>query len=165
MKQLGLKWDPKVIASGVIAYRETSAAYLKPYPDTIPTLLKIRDLGYKLGVVSEGKAVKQWQKLVQLGIQHIFHFVIISEELGLETLDPSLFKTALENLMVQPRETVFVGSRFEPDMISANKAGLISVRIRRGEHRVESTKKTEATPSHEINNLSELFNVIEKNTL
>jgi len=32
IKQLGLKWDPKVIASGVIAYRETSAAYLAKTP-------------------------------------------------------------------------------------------------------------------------------------
>jgi len=81
LKRLGLRWDPSVIASGVIAYRETSAAYLKPYPDTVPTLIKLRDLGYKLGVVSEGRAVKQWQKLVQLGVQHIFHFVVVSEEL------------------------------------------------------------------------------------
>jgi len=162
LKRLGLRWDPRVIASGVIAYRETSAAYLKPYPDTVPTLLKIRDLGYKLGVVSAGIAVKQWQKLVQLGVQHIFHFVIISEELKLKSLDPGLFKVALEKAGVQPEETVFVGSQLEPDVVSANKVGVISVRIRRGEHRVERPEKTEATPKYEINGLSEIFDVIKR---
>jgi len=162
LKRLGLRWDPRVIASGVITYRETSAAYLKPYPDAVPTLLKLRDSGYKLGVVSEGIAVKQWQKLVQLGVQHLFHFVIISEERGHETLDETLFKVALGKLAARPEEAIFVGSRLEPDIISANMAGVVSVRIRRGEHRLESPKKTEATPRYEINSLSEIFDVIRK---
>ena len=65
LNRLGLKWNPRVIASGVIAYRETSTAYLKPYPDTVPTLLNLRDKGCKVAVASAGRAVKQWQKLVQ----------------------------------------------------------------------------------------------------
>jgi len=62
LTRLGLKRNPRVIASGVIAYRETSNAYLKPYPDTIPILLSLRDRAYKIAVVSAGRAVKQWQK-------------------------------------------------------------------------------------------------------
>jgi len=162
LKRLGLKREPRVIASGVIAYRETSAAYLKPYPDTVSTLLKLRDLEYKLGVISGGIAVKQWQKLVQLGVQHIFHFVVISEELGTENLDLNVFEFALEKMGVRPEETVFIGSRLEPDILCANKVGLISVRIRKGEHRFESPEKTESTPRYEINRLSEIFDVIRK---
>jgi len=162
LNRLGLKWNPRVIASGVLAYRETSAAYLKPYPDTVPTLLKLRDQKYKLGVVSEGRAVKQWQKLVQLGVQHIFHFVMISEELGLKTLDSEMFKAALNKLGTKPEETIFVGSRLEPDIACANELGIISVRIRRGEHRTETPERAEATPKYEINSLSEIFNVIKK---
>lgn len=162
LKRLGLKWEPRVIAAGVIAYRETSTAYLKPYPETVPTLLKLRDLGYKLGVISDGLAVKQWQKLVQLGIQHIFHFVTISEELGLETFDSDLFKTALKKADVKPQEAIFVGSRLEPEIMSANRAGVISVRIRRGEHRVESPEKTETKPRYEIDKLSEILDIIRK---
>jgi len=162
LERLGLKWDPRVIASGVIAYRETSAAYLKPYPDTVPTLLKLRDKGYRLGVVSEGRAVKQWQKLVQLGAQHIPHLVIISEELGLEALDSSLFKAVLERIDAQPRETIFVGSKLEPDIASANGLGVITVRIRKGKNRIETPERDEATPKYEIDRLSEIFNVIKK---
>ena len=56
LEHLGLKWDPRIIASGVIAYRETSAAYLKPYPDTVPSLLLLREQGYRLGVVAAPKS-------------------------------------------------------------------------------------------------------------
>ncbi|MEM2110688.1 MAG: HAD family hydrolase [Candidatus Bathyarchaeia archaeon] len=161
LKRLGLKWNPRVIASGVIAYRETSMSNLKPYPDTIPTLLKLRDRGYKLAVISQGPAVKQWQKLIQLGLRHIFHLVIISEELGLETLGPSLFEAVLDRLNIQPKEAVFIGNQIDPDIISANRTGVFSVRIRKGQYVAESLKE-EATPKFEINRLSDIFNVIEK---
>jgi putative hydrolase of the HAD superfamily len=42
---LGLKWSPEVIAAGVVAYRATSPIYVMPFPDTVPTLLKLRDTG------------------------------------------------------------------------------------------------------------------------
>ncbi|MDH5460843.1 MAG: HAD family hydrolase, partial [Candidatus Bathyarchaeota archaeon] len=92
LERLGLEWNPRVIAAGVIAYRETSSAYLKPYPDTISVLLKLRESGYRLGVVSEGRSVKQWQKLIQLGIQHLFHRVVISEEIRENTVAPEMFE-------------------------------------------------------------------------
>jgi len=162
LERLGLKWNPRVIAAGVAAYRETSSAYLKPYPDTIPTLLKLRDKGYKLGIVSDGRTVKQWQKLIQLGIQHLFHFVVISEELGIKTMDPELFKTALKELKAQPNEAVFVGNQLETDILCANKAKVISVRIRKGESRMEEPQSAEMTPKYEINELSKILEILEK---
>ena len=162
LERLGLKWDPRVIAAGVAAYRETSPAYLKPYPDTIPTLLKLRDIGYQLGIVSEGRAVKQWQKLIQLGIQHLFHSVIISEEIGIETMSPELFRLILKKLKIQPNEAIFVGNQLETDILCANKAKVISVRIRKGESRMAEPKSTEMIPKYEINDLFEIVQIVEK---
>lgn len=47
LERLGLRWNPRVIAAGVVAYRETSEVYLKPFSDTIPTLVKLRDQKYE----------------------------------------------------------------------------------------------------------------------
>ena len=35
LERLGLKWNPEVIAAGVVAYRATSPIYLTPFPDTV----------------------------------------------------------------------------------------------------------------------------------
>jgi len=75
LERLGLKWNPEVIAAGIVAYRATSPIYLTPFPDTVPTLLKLRDAGYKLGVASKGRAVKQRQRLTQLGLKYMFHVI------------------------------------------------------------------------------------------
>jgi putative hydrolase of the HAD superfamily len=162
LEKLGLRWNPRVIAAGVAAYRETSSAYLKPYAETFPTLLKLREVGYKIGVVSEGRAVKQWQKLIQLGIPHLFDGVITPEEIGAHALKPEMFKSILETFKVQPSETIFIGTKLETDILCANKAKIISVRIRKGEHRTEEPKSVETTPAHEINRLSDVFEILER---
>jgi len=162
LERLGLKWNPRVIAAGVTAYRETSSAYLKTYSDTVPALLKLRESGYRLGIVSEGRAVKQWQKLIQLGIQHLFHRVLISEEIKEDTVTPEMFKLVLKELSAFPEETVFVGNRLDTDIQSANKAAIISIRMRKGEHRVEEPKSPEMAPKYEISKISEIFDVLKK---
>ena len=73
LEHLGLKWNPEVMAEGVVACRATSPIYLTPFLGTVPTLLKLRDAGYKLGVTSKGRAVQQRQKLIQLGRAHLSH--------------------------------------------------------------------------------------------
>jgi len=162
LEQLGLRWDPRVIAAGVVAYRETNVAYLRPYPDTITTLLKLRDLGYRLGAVSDGRTVKQWQKLISLGLQHFFQYVLISEELRSETIGPELFKTALDKLNLQPGEVAFIGKRLNPDILNANRTGIISIRMRRGESRSEEAKNDEMKPKYEIDKLSGILKIVEE---
>jgi putative hydrolase of the HAD superfamily len=162
LERLGLEWNPRVIAAGVTAYRETSSVYLKPYSDTVPTLLKLRESGYPLGIVSEGRAVKQWQKLIQLGIQHLFNRVLISGEIKEDTVTPEMFKLVLKELGASPEETVFVGNQLNTDILCANKVGIISVRMRKGEHRVEEPKSSEMAPKYEISKISEIFDVLKK---
>lgn len=162
LERLGLKWNPRVIAAGVAAYRETSSAYLKLYSDTFPTLLKLRETGYKIGIVSEGRAVKQWQKLIQLGIQHMFDCVVTSEETGSDVLKPETIRSVLKALAVHHDQTIFVGNNLETEIRCANKAKVISVRIRKGENRTSEPKSAETRPKYEISEISEIFKVIEK---
>lgn len=160
LERLGLKWNPAVIAAGVVAYRETSQAYLKPLPETFLTLVKLRDQKYKLGIVSDGLAVKEWQKLIQMRLHHLFHSVVISEELGSIKLTSEVFEKCLKDLRVKPNESLYVSSRPNEAILHANKAGLITVRLRMGDHVVEKAEEAEAEAKYEITRLSEIFDVI-----
>ena len=160
MERLGLKWKPNVVAAGVVAYRETSPIYLKPYPDTIPTLLKLRDTGYKLGCVSEGKSVKQWQKLVTLGLQHIFHAVVVSEDLGVETMNNTVMTHILKTLQVENSQALYIGATPGTVSDAAQSAGVATVRLRRGESKAERAPETKHV--REISRLSDVFQLIEQ---
>jgi len=159
MERLGLKWTPEVVAAGVVAYRETNPIYLKPYPDTMPTILKLRDMGYKLGCASGGRSVKQWQKLVTLGLHHCFHAVVISEDVGSETLSKAVIQEVVKRLAVASRETIFVGAHPKAEISVASEAETMTVRLLKGESKTEKTADTK--PFREINKLSELFQLIE----
>jgi len=160
MERLGLKWTPRVVAAGVVAYRETNPIYLKPYPDAMPTILKLRDMGYKLGCASGGRSVKQWQKLVSLGLQHCFHAVVISEDLGSDKLNKSVIEETVKRLGVTGHETIFVGTRPNAEITMASESGVLTVRLLKGESKTE--KATGTQTYREIRKLSELFDLIEQ---
>lgn len=157
LERLGLKWDAKIIAAGVVAYRETSWAFLKPYPDTIPTLLSLRDRGYRIGLVSGGDPVKQWQKLIKMHVHHLFHSVMMAGELGKDRVDEKILKNILEGLGLNPSEAVFVGGGVSGGIAEANALGMTTVRLRR---KPPLTEVGEATPTHEIDRLVNLLKII-----
>lgn len=160
LERLGLRWDPEVIAAGVVAYRATSPVYLKPFPDTVSTLLKLRDGGYKLGVASKGRAVKQWQKLIQLGLEHLFHAVTVSEETGSETLTTDTLSRTLEKVSVKPDRAAFVGCDLSHEIAVANAAGMITVRMKTGTNRTSNPRVPDERPTYEIEKLSDLLSIL-----
>jgi len=161
LEKMGLKWNPHVIAAGVVAFRETNLAFLKPYPDTIKTLLKLRESGYKLGVISDGRIIKQWQKLIQLRIQHFFDTVVISEEYECKKLTSKLFDVCLYAMNTKAEEAIFIGDDIETDIKSANESNVTSIRIRKGESRLIEPKTKRSKAKYEITKLSEIFELLD----
>jgi putative hydrolase of the HAD superfamily len=159
LEKLGLKWDPAVVAAGVVAYRNTNPVFLKPYPDTVPTLLRLREMGLKLGIASSGRSVKEWEKLINLGLQHLFQAVVVSEDLKLNQLTEQVLEQVTRQLNVGIRETAYVGVNPDSEINVANRAGLNTIRLRKGEAKLE---KGTSNPRYEINKLSEIIQLISK---
>jgi len=128
-----------------------------PFPDTVPTLLTPREAGYKLGVASKGRAVKQWEKLIQLGLEHLFHAVTISEETRSEKHTKDTLSRVLERLgNARPGLVLFVGCDLANEIALANAASMITVRIRTGADRTSTPKNADETAAYEIRRLSEI---------
>jgi len=107
-----------IVAAGVVAYHDTKFAYLKPFPDVVPTLLELRKK-YHLGIITNGRAVKQWDKLIRLGVHHFFELVVISEEVGFEKPAKEIFESALKQAKCKASETVMIGDK-ESDFAAKN---------------------------------------------
>jgi len=158
LKAVGLEWDPKIIAAGAIAYEHTKVGYLKPFPQVVPTLLKLKER-FALGVISNGLAIKQWEKLVGLGLHHFFDVVVTSEEIGHEKPEREIFEFGIKKLGAKPEECLMVGDRPETDIAGAKKAGMRTLLLLRGKSR--KTKSSEK-PDFEIEAHSEIFKVLDK---
>jgi putative hydrolase of the HAD superfamily len=160
LETLGCTRDPKIIAAGIVAYHDTKLGYIKPNPDVIPTLIALRDEGCKLGIVSNGRSVKQWEKLIRLGLHHFFDAVIISDDVGSEKPQSKIFRAATKKLGVKPKETIYMGDDLETDVFGANKAGLVSIRVVKQKYE-EPILNKDMQPKFTVNKISELLSIIE----
>jgi len=150
----------KVVAAGIVAYHNTKRVHLKPYDDTLPTLTRLKSSGYKIGVITDGLSVKQWEKLVRLGLQDMFDIVLVSEEAGVEKPDPLIFEKACEELEVLCEDCIYVGDRLDTDILGANKAGMTSVRLLRGKYKDLKPQGLQERPDFEIKRMEELLEIL-----
>ena len=157
----GVPPSARLIAAGIVAYHNTKPVYLRPFEETIPTLLRLRDLGYRMGVITNGMAVKQWEKLIRLGIQHFFHAAVVSETAGVEKPDPQIFTVCCERLQVEPAASVYVGNDPHTDIFGANRVGMLSIRMHKGKHADVEPEDDAHRATHDIDRLGDLLELID----
>ena len=105
-----------------------------------------------------GFAIKQWDKLIRLGIVDFFDCVITSEEVGVDKPRIGVFNDVLQKLDVKAYEAVFVGDS-ENDILGAIDAKIISIRLKKGKYaKREFVKKAD----YEINTISEILDVLKE---
>jgi len=145
-----------VVAAGVRAYHETKA-HLKPFPDAVRCLDRLRATSLVRGVLTNGLTIKQAEKLVRLELQTAFSpgALFISEDLGVAKPHPRIFQIACETLRVEPGEMLYVGDNPVKDIDAAHDAGLVTC-LRRGTGKHAMAVGAHA-PDCEVETLDELL--------
>ena len=118
---------PLLIALGMITYHNVKFALLRLFPETMSTLIHLKAQGYHLGVISNGITIKQYEKLVRLGLHHFFHSVITSQEAGVEKPDVAIFELAMKTMGCKAENSVMIGNSFNDDVLGAINAGMSAV--------------------------------------
>ena len=152
------KIDFKLLAAAIIAYRKAKDAALILYPNINKTLIFLSKHGYKLGVVSDAPSREAWLRLYSVNLHHIFDAVITFDDTGEYKPSSKPFKAVLKKLNVSPKYSLMVGDWPERDVIGAKKIGMKTVFAKYGDS--FNTKLSGA--DYDINNISELVNIINK---
>jgi putative hydrolase of the HAD superfamily len=121
--------NPLLIALGMITYHNVKFALLRLFPDTMSTLIYLKKSNYQMGVISNGLTIKQWEKLIRLGLYHFFDDVVTSQEAKSEKPDRKIFQLALERMGCQAEESIMVGNKFSEDILGATKAGMSAILV------------------------------------
>ena len=97
-------------------------------PDTILTL---RDMGYRLGLVSNTLMVSEAHRLLfwEAGILDAFDVLVFSAEFGMNKPDGSIFMRALDTMGVAPNRAWYVGDKPHRDVCGARRVGMTSVLV------------------------------------
>ena len=106
-----------------LAYRENRRAT----PGSIETLVRLRERGYHLAIVSNGQIGDQTAKAEAIGIRHLVDRIFTSEEAGCCKPDRRIFQFAIEALDASPDVMLMVGDSANSDVKGALDAGMSAV--------------------------------------
>lgn len=82
----------------------------------------------EIGILTNGDAIVQRQKIERQGLDDLVDATIVSGEAGVRKPDPAAFDLAKERLPAD--EYVFVGDEYETDVVPAGEAGFRAVHVR-----------------------------------
>jgi HAD superfamily hydrolase (TIGR01662 family) len=99
------------------------------YPDALPCLEGLREEGYRVGVAANQPATTE-AFMRESGVE--LDFVTTSTGWGVEKPAPEFFANVVREAGVPAEEIAYVGDRIDNDVLPANRAGMVSVFLRRG---------------------------------
>jgi putative hydrolase of the HAD superfamily len=104
------------------------------------------------------KGTKQYEKILRLGLDPFFPNVFISDEIGIRKPNPKIYSYALEKLSAEAEQSLFIGDRFDYDVIPAKQAGMKTCLIHRnGKHDKTFDAEEKKQIDYEVWDLGELW--------
>jgi REG-2-like HAD superfamily hydrolase len=153
LKDAGIDVDEKICME-ILQKMQTIKWQFKLFDDVLPTLEKLKEHKYILGLISNvgQEAEKTFN---DLGLLQYLDFYVTSFETGHDKPDPEIFLTALKKARIKANEAIYTGDSYEQDITGARGVGMHPVLIDR------NNWFTEITDCPRIRNLSEIFNYIQ----
>ena len=121
-----------------------------PFPALLEMLATLKQQGYLLGIITNGRGEFQTKAISGLGIDDYFDVIIISEIEGVRKPELEIFQLALDRLGVLAQNSIFVGDNPTADISGAKNAGMRAI-WKRNSDWLESTDADAA-----IDELSEI---------
>ena len=101
-----------------------------PMPGLYPVLEKLKQYGYRLGIITNGQGSNQRAKIAALNIADYFDVIIVSEEVGVKKPAPAIFTMALSSLNISADQAMYIGDHPVNDYQGARNAGIKAVWFR-----------------------------------
>ena len=130
--------------------------------DAIPTLQKLRKMGYNLAIVSNaGDDADVHQLANKFGITEFFDFILTSAACSYRKPHPRIFELALSNWYCPPNEAVMVGDNLDADIRGAQNADIYGIWIkRRADPQMEIEEQVQ--PDASLSSLNELPSILDR---
>jgi HAD superfamily hydrolase (TIGR01549 family) len=125
--------DPAVTQAARTWYHTNRFLGLALFADALGILRAIRAAvpGRRIGLVTNGPADVQRDKIDLLGLAPSIDFILISGEFGAAKPDPAIFHEALRRGRATSDQTVFIGDSPEYDVAGARAAGIRAIWMNR----------------------------------
>ncbi|KAI1068757.1 hypothetical protein LB507_006368, partial [Fusarium sp. FIESC RH6] len=100
-------------------YRPTYRSCRRATSGSIETLVKLRDLGYRIGIITNGPTEHQIDKAKDIGVYDLVERIIASEEVGVPKPSKEIFRFAARHFGISPENTYMIGDSVSCDIRGA----------------------------------------------
>jgi len=127
LDELGIIIDPEVLEEGVRLFRWLHVANSTPYPNVEQFLQKLKDKGFKLGVVTNSFEKHLQLILSKLNMLHYFSCLVDGGDVKAFKPMQEPFQRAVECLGFDYKEVLFVGDEYYADIVGSTSVGMDAV--------------------------------------
>ncbi len=133
---------------------------MRLFPETHAVLDRLRGMGMRLGLLTNGPGPEQRAKIDRFDLAHRFDLVQIEGEHGFGKPDDRAYRRALDALGVEPHETWMIGDHLEWDVLGPQRNGMRGIWY--DIHAVGLADGTRVVPDRIVHSLSELIDVSDR---
>ncbi len=103
-----------------------ATAWLQPrlFDGSVEALQQIRSEGWRVGIVTNGGVPAQTAKIENSGLSGLIDSHVISAAFGAKKPAPEIFRQAIDQLRIDPKQSWFVGDDPRADIWGARQIGL-----------------------------------------
>ena len=129
------------------------------YEDAIPCISHMKNLGCRIGIVAN-QAATVVDALTSHHIAAMIDYIGVSAIVGVEKPNPEIYQKALNALGTDPTKTLHVGNRLDTDVLPAQRLGMRTAWILRGEANPHPSSQDLETPDIVLPSLERLPELI-----
>jgi HAD superfamily hydrolase (TIGR01662 family) len=148
----------EIVKQAISAMFQITEAHWHLESDTHPTLRQLKEMGFRLCIISNASNTDDLNALVDKArLRPYFEAIVISADVQIRKPDTRIFLKALEVMDALPETSLMVGDTLSADVRGAQEAGISAVWITRRARRPENNRvKKEIKPDYIITRLSQL---------
>jgi FMN phosphatase YigB (HAD superfamily) len=155
------QFDYKILAAALNSYLKKKATLILLYPDVNLVLEKLNEKGIVAVIVTDAPKTKAYQRLLAMGIESHFKFVVGFEDTGNGKHTGLPLKLALDKLKTElpdlvNSEILMVGDSVQRDMEPAKKLGLKTALSKYG----QIGEETNNLADYELCAISDLLKIV-----
>ena len=127
-KKAGHPVPPEALLNTVAdRFNQMQEAELRMFPGAHETLDRLKQLGVRLALVTNGAAVPQRKKVVRFALEHRFDHIQIEGEHGFGKPEEQAYLHAMSALEVGPKDTWMVGDNLEWEVVAPQRLGIYAI--------------------------------------
>ena len=146
--------DPARAAAVANEFARRRRVRMRLFPESRECLASWRRAGLRLGLVTNGDATQQRDKIARHALAQYFDVIVIEGEFGAGKPDAVVYRHALETLGARPADTCMVGDHLDFDVAGSQALGMSGIWIDRP--RTGLPPNCEVRPHYIIHSLTDL---------